>query len=110
MKHLVTILINVGLVASVLAKDVTTLRGSELAAAAAAVARFREIYAKPNLQHYKVELKRHGDLLDVTFLADTPHTYPRGSAGTGGDSVYGPDMTYTVSVKTLKIISFNYYR
>ena len=86
------------------------MRGAELAAAAEAVTNFKKIYAKPDLHHYTIKLERRGDLLEVTFVGDAPSKYIKGTAGTGGGSTFGPDMTYVVSLRTLKVVSFNYYR
>jgi predicted metalloendopeptidase len=87
------------------------MRGDEAAAIAVAVERFKNIYAKPDLRHYSVEYARHGKELTVTFLADEPtkHSAPD-HARTGGGSIYGPDMTYVVSLTTLKVLRFNFYR
>lgn len=93
-----------------LAEDATKLTGSEAAATALAVNAFKKIYAKPDLRHYSVELNRRNKQLEVTFIADTPKNYPPGTAGTGGGSKFGPDMTYIVSLEQLKIVSFNFYR
>lgn len=91
-------------------QDARKLSGSEAAATTIAVDAFKKIYAKPDLRHYSVELKRRGKQLEVTFIADTPKTYPAGTAGTGGGSTFGPDMTYVMALDPPKIISFNFYR
>ena len=87
------------------------IRGDEAAAIAVAVEQFKNIYAKPDLRHYSVEYARHGRDLAVTFIADEPTKHPAPNhAQTGGGSIYGPDMTYVVSLSTLKVLRFNFYR
>jgi hypothetical protein len=87
------------------------MRGTEAAALTMAVEAFQKIYAKPDLRHYRVEHHRRGDQLEVTFIADQPKKkFGPGEAGTGGGSIYGPDMTYVVSLSRLKILRYNFYR
>jgi hypothetical protein len=87
------------------------MRGTETAALAVAVRAFQNIYAKPNLRHYSVEFQRRGDELEITFIADQPKKkFAPGEAGTGGGSIYGPDMTYVVSLSRLKILRYHFYR
>lgn len=95
--------------ASCLAGDIK-LTGSEAVALGLAVDAFKQIYAKPDLRHYTVQLKRRGKQLEVTFVGETPKTYPPGTAGTGGGSSFGPDMTYVVALDPAKIVSSNFYR
>jgi hypothetical protein len=109
-RFLLLVVITLALGGVSLAEDAVKLKGSEAAAAALAVDAFKKIYAKPDLRHYSVELSRRGKQLEVTFIADSPKTYAPGTAGTGGGSKFGPDMTYVVSLDQLKIISFNFYR
>jgi len=88
-----------------------SMRGDEAAAIAVAVERFKSIYTKPDLRHYSVEYARHGKELEVTFISDEPTKHPEPNhARTGGGSIYGPDMTYVVSLTTLKVLRFNFYR
>ncbi|SRR6266404_8333924 len=107
---LLVVVITLALGAVSFAEDAVKLKGSEVAATALAVDAFRKIYAKPDLRHYSVELRRRGKQLEVTFIANSPKSYAPGAAGTGGGSKFGPDMTYVVSLDQLKIISFNFYR
>jgi hypothetical protein len=86
------------------------MRGTEAAAISVAVERFKKIYARPDLRHYSVETERHGQELAITFVSEQPQTYAPGEAGTGGGSRYGPDMTYVVSLTSLKVLRFNFYR
>lgn len=87
------------------------MRATEAAALAVAVEAFQKIYAKPDLLHYRVEHHRRGDELEITFLADQPKKkFGSGEAGTGGGSIYGPDMTYVVSLSRLKILRSTFYR
>ena len=50
-------------VTSIAAREIA---GSEAAAIALAVNAFRQTYAKPDLRHYRVEVARLGDELEVT--------------------------------------------
>jgi hypothetical protein len=87
------------------------IAGSEAAAMAVAVNAFKQIYAKPDLRHYMVEVKRHGDELEITFVADRPKRHLRPNETVPiGPSAYGPDMTYVVSLKSLKILRSNFWR
>jgi hypothetical protein len=87
------------------------MRGTEAAAIAVALETFKKSYAKPDLRHYSVEWQRRGRELEITFLADEPKKhYGPGEAGTGGGSIYGPDMTFVVSLTTLKVLRYNFYR
>ena len=110
MRLLLVVIVTIVRSGTAFANEPITLKGSEAAATALAVDAFKKIYAKPDLRHYSVKLNRRGKQLDVTFIADSPKTYPPGTAGTGGGSKFGPDMTYVVSLDQLKIISFNFYR
>jgi len=88
-----------------------SLTGPEAAAISVAVDAFKKIYAKPDLRHYTVELVRHKDELEITFVPDNPEKVDSRHPGTlGGGTVYGPDMTYVVSLKTFKILRYNFYR
>jgi hypothetical protein len=85
--------------------------GREAAAIAIAVNEFKKIYAKPDLRHYTVQLSRKADELEITFVADSPHhALKRNEALPIGPSIFGPDMTYVVSLKRLKILRYNFYR
>jgi hypothetical protein len=90
--------------------DLVTLRGPALAAANVAIADFKKLNPKADLRHYSVELIRHGKDLEVTLIPDLPAHFPPGRAGTGGETVYGPSMTYVVSIERLKILRFNFHR
>lgn len=95
-------------VSSIAAREIA---GSEAAAIALAVNAFRQIYAKPDVRHYKVEVARHGDELEVTFIGNHPtHRLKRNETVPIGPSIYGPDMTYVVSLKRLKILRYNFWR
>ena len=93
------------------ALDNTHLAGDEAAAISVAVEAFKKIYAKPDLRHYTVELARHKNELEVTFMAHDPERVDSRHPGTvGGGTIYGPDMTYVVSLKTFQIVRYNFYR
>ena len=106
-----TPLIAAALVVTSAVASAAEMRGTEAVAIAVAVENFKKIYAKPNLRHYSVEWRRRGRELEITFLADQPKKqFAPGEAGTGGGTIYGPDMTYVVSLTTLKILRYNFYR
>ena len=87
------------------------MRGSEAAAIAVAVDHFKKIYSKPDLRHYALRSERHGNEIEITFVADqSKKRFASDEAGTGGGSIYGPDMTYIVSLSTLKVLRFHFYR
>jgi hypothetical protein len=95
-------------VTSIAAREIA---GSEAAAIALALNAFRQIYAKPDLRHYTVEVARHGGDLEVTFMGDRPtHRLKPNETLPIGPSIYGPDMTYVVSLKRLKILRYNFWR
>jgi hypothetical protein len=62
------------------------------------------------LQHYGVDLKRRGDVLEVVFVPDEPPTSDPNNAGTGGETIYGPEVHYSVSTETLKILRVEFAR
>lgn len=91
-------------------QDLGTFRGPEMVAVTKAINRFEKIYARPDLQHYSVRLTKSRSTLEITFIPDQPKTYQKGTAGTGGATMYGPAMTYTVSLKTAKVLDYNFQR
>ena len=112
-KSAITAIVLVGLISShtAVAFDDTHLAGDEAAAISVAVEAFKKIYAKPDLRHYTVELARRKNQLEVTFVPDDPQKVDSRHPGVlGGDTVYGPAMTYVVSLKTFKIVRYNFYR
>ena len=112
MKSAITVILFGALLSSQVAvgRD-NTLTGAEAAAISVAVEAFKKIYAKPDLRHYSVELVRHKDELEITFVPENPEKVDSSQPGTlGGGTVYGPDMTYVVSLKTFKILHYNFYR
>jgi hypothetical protein len=113
-KSVITSVLIAGLILShsVVARDKTNLIGAEAEAISVAVEAFKKIYAKPALRHYTVQLaRRRKNELEITFVADNPEKVDSGHPGTvGGGTIYGPDMTYVVSLKTFKILRYNFYR
>jgi hypothetical protein len=112
-KLVIMSILMVGLISShdVVALDKPTLTGAEAAALSVAVEAFKKIYAKPDLRHYTVELARRKNELEITFVSDNPEKVDSKHPGTvGGGTIYGPDMTYVVSLKTFKIVRYNFYR
>jgi hypothetical protein len=92
------------------AAEVVTLRAREVAAANLAMIHFRRLNPRVDMKHYDVELTRHRDELQVAFIADDPESSPPPHARTGGGTIYGPDMTYLVSISKLRIIRYNFQR
>jgi hypothetical protein len=112
-KLVITFVLMAELISSrtVVAIDKPSLTGAEAAAISIAVEAFKKIYAKPDLRHYTVELARRKNELEITFVADNPEKVDNKHPGTvGGGTIYGPDMTYVVSLKTFKIVRYNFYR
>jgi hypothetical protein len=86
--------------------------GREVAAISVATAAFKATtHGIPDLRHYTVEIAPRGRELEVTFIADPdPPPHPPNWAGTGGGSVYGQDIRFVVSLSTLKVVRFNFFR
>jgi hypothetical protein len=63
-----------------------------------------------DLSHYTVTLERHGRRIDITFVPEQPKSFARGEAGTGGGTVYGWEVHYSVSLRPLKILKEDYAR
>jgi hypothetical protein len=99
------LLVPLVMVAAAVATAAPQMRGSEAAAVAAAVAEFKNIYAKPDLRHYSVRYVRQRDALEITFVPDLDR---RGTIG--GETDYGPEMTYLISLTTFKVLHYNFYK
>lgn len=99
------------------AGESSQLTGRESEAIAVAVADFHNNQGKTidgsimfgDLRRYTVDLKRHGKELEIIFVPDMPPLKPN-EAGTGGGTIYGWEVYYFVSLKTLKIIRFHFSR
>jgi hypothetical protein len=112
-KSAITAIVFCGFLSSQIAVAVDNrhLAGDEAAAISVAVEAFKKIYAKPDLRHYTVDFVRRKNELEVTFVPDDPQKVDSRHPGVlGGETVYGPAMTYVVSLKTLKIVRYNFYR
>jgi hypothetical protein len=92
------------------AEEPVVMRAQEMAAASAAMTHFRRLNPAVDLKHYEIELTRHRNELQIAFIADEPQSNPRSHARTGGGSIYGPDMTYVISIPQLKIIRYSFQR
>ena len=83
--------------------DDLRLTGREAAALRLAVEDFtRHRYsASGDLSRYTVKLRRSSKQLDVDFIPDTERrgVYP------GGGTIYGPHVSYTVFLKSMKIVT-----
>ena len=84
------------------------LTGHELEAVSLAIADFKKkkYSVSGDLMHYTVDIQRHANEVEVTFLSDPG---PNGSQ-TGGGSVYGLDVHYSVATDPVKIIRVHFYR
>jgi len=90
--------------------EMATIRAQELAAANVAIAHFKQLNRTIDLKHYEIELTRRRNELQIAFIADEPERNPPPHPRTGGGSIYGPDMTYIVSIPQLKIVRYNFQR
>jgi hypothetical protein len=83
--------------------DAITLTGREAAALRVAIDDFtRHHYsASGDFSHYTLKLRRSPKQLDIDFIPDTEArgVYP------GGGTIYGPYVSYTVFLKSLKIVT-----
>jgi hypothetical protein len=95
----------VGLLMFVRASSAADMRGAEAEAIAVAVSAFKKIYAKPDLKHYSVQYVRRGSNLQITFTPDSGRQNI-----IGGATEYGPAMTYVISLRTFKIVRYNFWR
>src|SRR5205085_2385405 len=96
----------------VLGGDVIHLTGRESEAIRVAVGEFHKDQGKRmvndgslmfgDLRHYTVDLERHGQRVEVIFIPDSP-PLKANEAGTGGSTLYGWVVQYSVSLKTLKV-------
>jgi len=88
--------------------DPIHLTGHELEAVAVAIADFKKhkYSVSGDLMHYNVEIQRHANEIEVTFVSDSGPNGPE----TGGGSVYGVDVHYSVAIDPVKIIRVHFYR
>jgi hypothetical protein len=84
------------------------MTGHELEAISVAIADFkkRKYSVSADLSHYTVEIQRHANEIEVTFMADAGPNGPQ----VGGGSVYGVDVHYSVAVDPVKTIRVHFYR
>lgn len=86
-----------------LGADDITLTGREAAAVRLAVDDFmRHRYsASGDLTRYTLKLRRSPKQLEVDFIPDTEArgVYP------GGGTIYGPQVSYTIFLKSMKIVT-----
>jgi hypothetical protein len=87
------------------------IRGHEAEAVALALQSFKanqytRYEGKPvygDLKHYSVQVERHADHIEVTFVPDQS-PLKKNEAGTGGGTAYGWDVTYLISRDGKKIL------
>ncbi len=76
------------------------LTGQELEAVAVAISDFKKhkYSVSGDLTHYTVEVQRHANEIEITFVSDSGPNGPE----IGGGSVYGVDVHYSVAVDPVK--------
>lgn len=89
---------------------VVTIRGLELNALNIATTHFKRLNPRVDLKHYDIEMTRRPSELEIAFIADFPEGTPPPDARTGGGTIYGQDMIYTISMPRLKIIRYIFQR
>jgi hypothetical protein len=89
---------------------VVTIRGLELTAINIATTHFKRLNPRVDLKHYDIEITRRRSELEIAFIADFPERTPPPDARTGGGTIYGPDMIYTISMPRLKITRYIFQR
>lgn len=92
------------------AGDVKSLKGTEVAAITLAANDFMRLNPKSDLKHFTVETTATADTIEIVFIPDQPGNREATDVGTGGETIYGPEMHYFVSTKQSKILRFNYSR
>jgi hypothetical protein len=94
------------------AAELRELRGREAQAIAVAVTAFKRGPYSPShdLVHFAVELERKGQQLEVTFIPDDPHGPSPTYVGTGGSTTYGQEVSFYVSLRSLKIVRWHLAR
>lgn len=92
------------------ADAVVTLRVRDLQAVKVAMSHFRRLNPGVDLKHYDLELTRRPNEFEIVFIADDPDRHPPPDARTGSGTIYGPDMTYIMSIPQLKIVRYSFHR
>jgi|ERR1051326_6688634 hypothetical protein len=84
------------------------LTGHELEAVAVAIADFKKkkYSVSGDLMHYTIDIQRHANEIEVTFISDPGPNGPE----VGGGSVYGLDVHYSVATDPVKINRVHFYR
>jgi len=116
-RFLAIIAIGLGLYTPSFGQTAPAIRGREAEAVALTVKTFKSkqgtFYAGwpvyGDLKHYTLELLRHHNTLEITFVPDQPKL-KRNEAGTGGGTKYGWDVHYVVSLDPLRIVKEEYAR
>jgi hypothetical protein len=92
--------------------DKTALSGREVSAITVAAAAFRTGHysTSGDMKHFSVELERHGDELEVTFVPDEPPGRRPNHAETGGSTIYGQEVHFYISLRSLKIVRWHLAR
>src|SRR4051794_19319526 len=96
----------------VAAADTIALSGREVSAIAVAVAAFNAGHysTSGDMKHFSVELKRHTNVLEVTFVPDESPGRRPNHAETGGSTTYGQEVHFYVSLRSLKIVRWHLSR
>jgi hypothetical protein len=115
---LVIIFACISLSDSLYAQELPRLTGPEVEALALTLKTFKSqqgysyegsvVYG--DISHYTIALERHGETVDITFVPQQSKEFKPNEAGTGGGTVYGWEVHYSVSLKPLKILKEDYAR
>jgi hypothetical protein len=94
------------------AAELRELRGREAEAIVVAVAAFKHGPYSPahDLAYFAMELERKGQQLKVTFIPDDPANPGPNHVGTGGSTIYGQEVSFYVSLRSLKIVRWHLAR
>lgn len=97
---------------AVAAVPTITLSGREVSAITVAAAAFKAGHYSPSgdMKHFSVELKRHGNVLEVAFVPDEPPGRRPNHADTGGSTIYGQTVHFYISLRSLKIVRWHLAR
>ena len=94
---------------AVAAAPTITLSGREISAITVTAAAFKAGHysTSGDMKHFSVELKRHGNVLEVAFVPDEPPGPRPNDAETGGSTIYGHEVHFYISLRSLKIVRWH---
>jgi hypothetical protein len=90
-------------------KQVIEMRGRRLEALDIALHQFREdrFSTSGDLKHFTITVQQRGDTLAIAFA---PEYHEASSRGVPGRNKFGTYITYFVSLRTLKLVAFQFER